>query len=183
MKGSHFVKKYSVQFVTPDGRSSVPFYFHTHLKHEAAQTWQVLRSELDQMLLDNSRAHGAEVIEEITAREAIRDSKGAVAGVKAVTKDGETREFHAPITIDASGRDAFFVTRNGWKIRDPFLNKIAVWTYYKGAHRDPGIDEGATTVAYVPEKGWFWYIPLAERYRQRRSRRRKRLSNATRPKI
>jgi flavin-dependent dehydrogenase len=161
MKGSHFVKKFSVQFVTPDGRSSVPFYFHTHLQHEAAQTWQVLRSELDQMLLDNSRAHGAEVIEEITVRDAIRDSKGAVAGVRAVTAAGETREFHAPVTIDASGRDAFFVSRNGWKIRDPFLNKIAVWTYYKGAHRDPGIDEGATTVAYVPEKGWFWYIPLA----------------------
>jgi flavin-dependent dehydrogenase len=161
MKGSHFVKKYSVQFVTPDGRSSVPFYFHTHLQHEAAQTWQVLRSELDQMLLDNSRAHGAEVIEEITVREAIRDSKGAVTGVRAVTATGEAREFHAPVTIDASGRDAFFVTRNGWKVRDPYLNKIAVWTYYKGAHRDPGIDEGATTVAYVPEKGWFWYIPLA----------------------
>ena len=26
--------------------------------------------------------------------------------------------------------------------------------------RDPGLDEGATTVAYVPQKGWFWYIPL-----------------------
>ena len=36
-----------------------------------------------------------------------------------------------------------------------------MWTYYKGALRDPGVDEGATTVAYVPEKGWFWYIPLA----------------------
>jgi flavin-dependent dehydrogenase len=39
------------------------------------------------------------------------------------------------------------------------LNKVAVWTYYVGAKRDEGIDEGATTVAYVPEKGWFWYIP------------------------
>ena len=27
MKKSHFVKKYSVQFVSPDGRSSQPFYF------------------------------------------------------------------------------------------------------------------------------------------------------------
>jgi flavin-dependent dehydrogenase len=27
--------------------------------------------------------------------------------------------------------------------------------------RDPGVDEGATTIAYVPDKGWFWYIPLA----------------------
>src|SRR5580704_16259545 len=160
MKKSHFVKKYSVQFVSPDGRSSQPFYFHTHLEHEAAQTWQVLRSELDQMLLENSRENGAEVIEEITAREAIRED-GFVKGVKAVTSQGGTREFHAPITIDASGRDAFFVSRNGWKIRDAFLNKIAIWTYYKGAMRDPGVDEGATTVAYVPEKGWFWYIPLA----------------------
>ena len=34
-------------------------------------TWQVLRSEFDQMLLDNAREKGAEVIEEITVREAI----------------------------------------------------------------------------------------------------------------
>jgi flavin-dependent dehydrogenase len=66
------------------------------------------------------------------------------------------------MTLDATGRDAFSVTRNGWKVRDPYLNKIAVWTYYRGALRDPGIDEGATTVAYVPEKGWFWYIPLPD---------------------
>jgi flavin-dependent dehydrogenase len=160
MKASHFVKKYSVQFVSPDGKQSQPFYFHTHLQHEAAQTWQVLRSELDQMLLDNARENGAEVIEEMTVRDTIRDN-GAVKGVIASAKDGSTHEFHAPITIDASGRDAFFTTRSGWKIRDAFLNKIAVWTYYKGAKRDPGVDEGATTVAYVPEKGWFWYIPLA----------------------
>src|SRR2546427_12035637 len=61
MKTSHFPKKYSVQFVSVDGRASQPFYFFTHLKHEAACTWQVLRSEFDQMLLDNARAKGAEV--------------------------------------------------------------------------------------------------------------------------
>ena len=47
-------------------------------------------------------------------------------------------------------------------MRDPYLNKIAIWTYYKGAKIDPGIDAGATTVAYLPEKGWFWYIPLPD---------------------
>ncbi|MBA4715934.1 MAG: tryptophan 7-halogenase, partial [Verrucomicrobiales bacterium] len=47
-----------------------------------------------------------------------------------------------------------------WKKRDPKLNKIALWTYYKGALRDPGLDAGSTTVAYLPGKGWFWYIPL-----------------------
>jgi flavin-dependent dehydrogenase len=161
MKASHFPKKYSVQFVSRDGRASQPFYFFTHLKHEAAGTWQVLRSEFDQMLLDNARAKGAVVREETMVRQMIQDN-GAVTGVRAVGKNGETLEFHAPITIDASGRDTFAVTRNEWKVRDPYLNKIAVWTYYKGALRDPGVDEGATTIAYLPGKGWFWYIPLPD---------------------
>ena len=161
MKSSHFPKKYSVQFVSRDGRASQPFYFFSHLKHEAAGTWQVLRSEFDQMLLDNARAKGVEVLEETMVRQMIQEN-GAVTGVKAVGKNSETLEFHAPITIDASGRDAFAVSRSGWKVRDPFLNKIAVWTYYQGALRDPGIDEGATTIAYLPQKGWFWYIPLPE---------------------
>jgi flavin-dependent dehydrogenase len=161
MKSSQFTKKYSVQFVSIDGRASQPFYFFTHLKHEAACTWQVLRSEFDQMLLDNSRAKGAEVLEETMVRELIQEN-GAVAGVRAAGKNGEALEFHAPTTIDASGRDALAVTRHGWKVRDPYLSKIAVWTYYKGALRDPGVDEGATTIAYLPEKGWFWYIPLAD---------------------
>src|SRR5437868_11374341 len=50
MKGSHFVKKYSVQFVNQHGRLSEPFYFIDHKPHESSQTWQVLRSEFDQLL-------------------------------------------------------------------------------------------------------------------------------------
>jgi flavin-dependent dehydrogenase len=40
------------------------------------------------------------------------------------------------------------------------LNKISIWTLFKDAKRDPGLDEGATTIAYLPEGGWFWNIPL-----------------------
>ena len=161
MKASHFPKKHSVQFVGRSGRVSTPFYFFQHFEHDAARTWQVLRSEFDQMLLDNAREQGVQVREEVTVKETI-DENGSVVGVKAVNKSGEPLEFRAPITIDATGRDAFSLSRHGWKIRDPQLNKIAVWTYYKGALRDPGLDEGATTVAYVPKKGWFWYIPLPD---------------------
>ena len=66
------------------------------------------------------------------------------------------------MTIDATGRDALAQTKKKWRVRDSQLQKIAMWTYYKGAMRDPGLDAGATTVAYVPEKGWFWYIPLQD---------------------
>jgi flavin-dependent dehydrogenase len=159
MRQSAFVKKYSVQFVSPSGRASLPFYFFDRYDRETvAQTWQVLRSEFDQMLLDNARAKGAEVREEITVKELIWQD-GRVLGARAQDKTGETVEYCAPITLDCTGKEAFSSTRNNWRVKDPYLNKVAVWTYYQGAMRDAGVDEGATTVAYVPDKGWFWYIP------------------------
>jgi len=42
------------------------------------------------------------------------------------------------MTLDASGKEAFAATRLGWRERDPFLNKVAVWTYYKGCRRGDG---------------------------------------------
>ena len=44
MQRSHFVKKYSVQFVNAAGRESAPFYFWDNKPHECSQTWQVVRS-------------------------------------------------------------------------------------------------------------------------------------------
>ncbi len=159
MKDSTFVKKYSVQFVSPSGKASQPFYFFNRYDRDSvAQTWQVLRSEFDQMLLDNSRAKGAEVVEETTVRELIQDG-ARVVGVRAQTRGGEVVEYRAPLTLDCTGKEAFTSVRKRWRMPDPYLNKVAVWTYYKGALRDEGIDGGATTVAYVPDKGWFWYIP------------------------
>jgi flavin-dependent dehydrogenase len=158
MRASAFTKKYSVQFIAPSGRASQPFYFNDRYDDDIAQTWQVLRSEFDEMLVVDARAKGATVIEEIAVKRLIEED-GRVVGVEAQTKDGETVEYRAPITLDCTGKESFSAVRNGWRIKDPKLNKVAVWTYYKGAKRDKGIDEGATTVAFVPEKGWFWYIP------------------------
>jgi flavin-dependent dehydrogenase len=88
---------------------------------------------------------------------------GRVTGARALLKTGEAVEYRAGITLDCSGKESFAAVRNNWRVKDPQLNKVAVWTYYQDALRDPGIDEGATTVAYVPEKWWFWYIPQHNR--------------------
>lgn len=160
MKKSAFVKKYSVQFVSMSGKASQPFYFYNRYdKDTIAQTWQVLRSEFDLMLMNNARERGATIREEVTVTKLVKDG-ARVVGVCAKDKTGAMHEYRAPITLDCSGKESFAAARNGWRTRDPELNKVAVWTYYKGAKRDPGMDEGATTVAFVPEKGWFWYIPL-----------------------
>ena len=160
IKQAAFVKKYSVQFANVDGRISQPFYFFQHLEHEASQTWQVWRGEFDKILLDNAVEKGAQVLQETVAKKLIRDGDQYV-GVETRGKDGASRSLHAPITIDCSGRDGFALKRNKWLVRDPKLNKISIWTYYRGGVRDGGYDEGAATVAYLPEKGWFWYLPLS----------------------
>ena len=169
MKASSFQKKFSVQFVAPNGKASQPFYFFNRYDRETvAQTWQVLRSEFDVLLLDHARNRGAEVRHEVTVKELLweksevgsrKSETKRVAGVLAQLPSGETVEFRAPMTLDCTGKESFTAVRNGWREKDPALNKVAVWTYYKGSKRESGIDEGQTTVAMIPQKGWFWHIP------------------------
>lgn len=162
LRASAFVKKYSVQFVSPSGRASQPFYFFTRYDRETvAQTWQVWRADFDQMLLENAREAGATVMEGVEVTGLI-ERDGRIAGVEGRNAEGRSSSWRARTTLDCSGKSAFAATRLGWRLRDPELNKLAVWTYYRGAQRDEGIDAGATTVAMIPQKGWFWYIPLQE---------------------
>lgn len=155
-----FQQKHSVQFVSTDGVISKPFYFFEHDSHPSAVTWQVERMEFDQMLVDKARSDGAEVREQHKVLDVIRSEGGAVTGVVAEDHEGTRHEFRAKLVVDASGRDCLVAGKNRWRKRDPELNKVAIWTYFEGAMRDPGLDAGSTTVAYVPEKGWFWYIPM-----------------------
>ncbi len=160
MNASPFVKKHSVQFATMDGRVSQPFYFTDHLDgHPAGQTWQVERRAFDQMMLDGARDAGADVRMGVGAKAFVMEGD-RVVGVEVEDADGKRSVLRAPMTIDCSGRDGFAINRMGWRKRDPQLSKISLWTYYRGGKRGMGIDEGATTVAYLPNKGWFWHIPL-----------------------
>jgi flavin-dependent dehydrogenase len=160
MQRSHFVKKYSVQFVNQHGRLSEPFYFIDHNPHECSQTWQVRRSEFDQLMLENAREHGVKVHEGTRVLEVLFEGKRAV-GVRVQTEDGKEREVRAKVLVDASGQSSLLLDRLGLREWDPVLRKSALWTYWKGAARDTGRDEGATLVLQTRGKlGWFWYIPL-----------------------
>ncbi|MGZ5567435.1 MAG: NAD(P)/FAD-dependent oxidoreductase, partial [Limisphaerales bacterium] len=141
MKQSAHTKKYSVQFVSKSGKASQPFYFFTRYDRDTvAQTWQVYRAEFDLMLMNNARERGATIKEEMTVLELVKEGS-RVIGVRAKDKSGAVYDYRAPITLDCSGKEAFAASRNNWRMRDPYLNKVAVWTYYKGAKRDEGIEE------------------------------------------
>lgn len=157
-----FQQKHSVQFVTTDGRVSKPFYFFQHDEHPSAVTWQVERMEFDQILVDKAKDNGADIRERHKVVSVLRDEEETVTGVVAEDDRGERFEFNAKMVVDASGRDCVVAGKSKWRNRDPKLDKISIWTYYEGAMRDPGLDAGSTTVAYLPGKGWFWYIPMRD---------------------
>ncbi len=159
MKASGFVKKYSVQFVNASGKMSAPFYFHDNKDHECSQTWQVIRSEFDTMMLDNARQHGVEVHQPARVLETLFEGDRAV-GVRVRHEDGSEEIVRAKVVVDASGQSTMLQNKFKTRLWDPVLNKGAVWTYWKGAYRDSGRDEGATVVIQTPnKKGWWWYIP------------------------
>ncbi len=178
MKGSHFVKKHSVQFINQSGKLSEPFFFWDNKPHESSQTWQVRRSEFDQLALNHARengvkaSEGARVLEVLFAQQGCKadearreqserfEGKQAV-GVRVKPEDGPEREIRSKVVIDASGQSTLIIDRFGLRDWDPKLKKAALWTYWKGARRDTGKDEGATLVIQTEgKKGWFWYIPL-----------------------
>ena len=159
MKASPFVKKYSVQFINANGKVSAPFYFHDNKPHECSQTWQVIRSEFDLMMLQNAEEQGVAVHQATRVLEVLFDGERA-AGVRIQKEDGSQQEVRVRVVVDASGQSTMLQNRFKLRLWDPVLNKGAIWTYWRGAYRDTGRDEGATMVIQTPnKKGWWWYIP------------------------
>jgi flavin-dependent dehydrogenase len=161
MHASGFVKKYSVQFVNQRGRLSEPFYFCDHRDQPSSQTWQVRRSEFDHLMLKNAAEQGVEVHEQARVHDVLFEGDRAV-GIRVTLSGEETpRDVRAKVVVDASGQQALMQGKFGLREWDPLLRKAALWTYWKGAHRDVGRDDGATIILQTEgKKGWFWYIPL-----------------------
>jgi flavin-dependent dehydrogenase len=160
LQGSHFTPKFSVRFVSPDGAESRPFFFSETIEGEAAQTWQVERSEFDQMCLEHAAAEGVEIRSDSKVDRVIFDGDRAV-GVS-VRTTGAAAELSARVVVDASGRATVIGSQLGLREPIPSLRKTSVWSYYKGGARGKGQDAGETTIVLLPEKCWAWYIPLPD---------------------
>src|SRR5258706_1170243 len=111
-------------------------------------------------MLENARAHGVDACEGVRVRE-VRFDADRPTGVRVQYEDGSREDVAAKVVVDASGQSAMIGNRFDLMEKDDLLKKGAVWTYWKGALRDEGRDEGATMVIQSKSKnGWFWYIPL-----------------------
>ena len=160
LRASHFPQKYSVQFYSRTGKGSTPFYFFQTNPHESAVTWQVLRSEFDDMLLDNATEKGVEVRRGVGVREVLFEGDTAT-GVVTQNTDGTRETLHATVIVDSTGQRSLIGKQLNLNTIEPNLKMASLFTHYEGGHRDEGIDEGATLILHTAEKdSWFWSIPL-----------------------
>lgn len=159
LRESHFPVKHSVRFVSPSGQQADPFYFSETIEGERSRTWQVARSEFDQMCLDNAIRSGVEVHMKTRVRKVLFEGEQAI-GVVAHRGDEPDTEIRGKVIVDASGRATVIGKQLGLREEIPNLRKASIWSYYRGGQRLEGIDAGETTVFTIEDRGWFWYIPL-----------------------
>nr|MBA3891752.1 FAD-dependent oxidoreductase [Gemmatimonadaceae bacterium] len=125
-----------------------------------ASTWQVRRSDFDQMLLDTALARGVEFVEG-TALQPLREGD-AVHGVRVRTASGATEDVEAEVVIDASGMATFLCNAGvtSEKERGKYDKQVAIFAQVTGAIRDPDAGDGSTLNFYQQRNHWAWFIPL-----------------------
>ncbi len=135
------------------------FYFSRAVNQRYPFSYEVHRAELDQILLDNSRAKGAQVCEETSVTGA-DFSDAEFVRVTTKDKNGEGH-WRTRFLIDASGRDTFLANRFKCKQPHPKHASAAIYGHYEGVERLSGSDEGNITLFWF-DHGWFWLIPLTQ---------------------
>jgi flavin-dependent dehydrogenase len=156
-----WVRKPGVRFIDVDGRVNTAWCFGHHIKGDNALSFQVIRSEFDDVLLKHSASLGAEVREETRVLDVALDDDGA--DVSAVGSNGQRIGMRTRFVVDASGRDTFLSNRLGAKVAHKELERTALsCSYWKGAKFKGTLEQGLIQIVYLggEKQGWIWCIPL-----------------------
>ncbi|KLO13206.1 FAD/NAD(P)-binding domain-containing protein [Schizopora paradoxa] len=130
-----------------------------------AYSWNVVRSEADEILLRHAQESGVEVFEGIKVESIDFEDEKRPRVAHYVSKDtGEKGQITFDYVVDASGRQGVLSTKYFHnRVYNKGLRNIATWGYWKGC----GVYEEGTERAHVPyfealqdESGWAWFIPL-----------------------
>jgi flavin-dependent dehydrogenase len=151
--------KYGAEFVSPRYDKPVMFEFANAIGNPFPSTYQVRRSQFDEILFRNAARKGARAIEDCRVTEVEFQRGGAL--VAAREESGRERTWRTKFVADASGRDTFLATRLGIKERSRKHNSAAIYGHFSGTKRLAGKAEGNITIFWF-EHGWFWFIPLSD---------------------
>ncbi|MEJ7811252.1 MAG: NAD(P)/FAD-dependent oxidoreductase, partial [Gemmatimonadaceae bacterium] len=90
------------------------------------------RVVLDAILLERARAAGVRVEEEIRVTDVLRDSRGAIAGVRTLARSGSAQERRARVVVAADGLRSLIARRTGLARSSRWMRRLALVTHYRG---------------------------------------------------
>lgn len=154
------IRKYGVEFVSAHHGKRVTYEFARAWDKRFPYSFEVRRSTFDHLLLRNAAEKGVEVVEGCRVS-AVEFLDNGHARVSAYHEDGRLLHWVTRFVVDASGRQTMLATQLGLKERNRRNSSAAVFAHFSGARRLPGKEEGNITLAWF-ERGWFWFIPLAD---------------------
>jgi hypothetical protein len=161
---SRFVRKPGVRFINSDGHCYTNWCFDHVIKDESYLSFQVVRSEFDNLLLENSRQHGVAVYEQTRVQNVNLNGSDGCVEVEATGPDGQQQIYRSKFLVDASGRSSFIATKKGWRKPHQGLQRTALWTHWHGVKQMMGgLEEGLSIIIYLggeEKKGWMWVFPL-----------------------
>ena len=156
------MEKWAAEFVSPwHANKSETFKFGDAWDKSMPFSFQVRRSEFDEILIRNAARLGAEVIEGCRVKSVAFAPDHSSATIEAQHGDGSAQQWRARFVVDASGRDTVLGKQFEIKRRNPKHNSSAVYAHFTGATRHAGQDEGNISIFWF-DHGWFWFIPLAD---------------------
>lgn len=155
------VRKPAADFTGPGCHDHTTFPFAEALGSSPDHAFQVLRSELDHLLLQGCRRSGVTVLENVRADSVSAAGKG-FHEVVAVSGDTEEHErMRCRFVVDASGQDSLMARQRGWRKRDRRHSAAAFFAHFADVPRRPAPWSGNISI-YWFEGGWIWMIPLRE---------------------
>jgi flavin-dependent dehydrogenase len=136
------------------------FRFSVALGESPDHAFEVRRSDFDRILFERCRQTG------VCALEGMRvQNVGAIDHkthtVEAKDAEGKSHVWKTRFLVDASGRDTFLSSANGWKKRNPRHASAAIFSHFRGVRRRAGKDQGNISI-YWFDHGWIWMIPLQD---------------------
>jgi flavin-dependent dehydrogenase len=155
------VLKYGADFTQANSKARQrTFRFGIALGESPDHAFEVRRAEFDQILFENCRDTGVSALEgmQVCRIETLDDQTHRV---EAKDADGEIHVWKTRFLVDASGRDTFLSSANGWKKRNPRHASAAIFGHFRGVKRRKGKDQGNISL-YWFDHGWIWMIPLQD---------------------
>ncbi|MDM0047054.1 NAD(P)/FAD-dependent oxidoreductase [Variovorax dokdonensis] len=153
------MKKWGIEFVSLEHEHRSYVEFADAWNKSMPSSWQVRRSDMDEILFRNAAARGATTLEGCRVHDVKFDAEGA--NVEARSDDGTVRRWRARFVVDASGRDTYLANKLRSKKKNPDHNSTALFGHFRNARRLEGKREGNISICWFPH-GWFWFIPLAD---------------------